>query len=360
MGYMKAMGVCLLAGLIGVSGFHTSVAATPNVTVQEHSNEKLESLRKEIDKTIEDIQKLDTRLTDGTLQLEKSKKELAQLGIKIEQKNREITEKQIDNKRRINKMRSQLVSIQENQNSYQNYVVTAIIEARSLSDFFETMYAAKTITDANQELIDRVSKEEEALKDLRKGLVQDKQKVETIREQTAELQKTLLADKKVLEKKVLDLKKKQEDELAAQLQREALVNASDIQLPKEMLLSQNPEDAVRVAIMDEAKKHLGLPYVWGGTSPVSGFDCSGFTQYVYRTLGVEIPRVARDQQKVGKQIDVKDIKVGDLLFYGKPAHHVAIYAGNGYYIHAPQTGDVVKFSKMNPAKVTSVSQIVGR
>jgi cell wall-associated NlpC family hydrolase len=106
-----------------------------------------------------------------------------------------------------------------------------------------------------------------------------------------------------------------------------------------------------------AKQFLGVKYVWGGTTP-NGFDCSGFTQYVFRSIGISLPRVSRDQQDVGTSISPYNVKKGDLVFRGNPAHHVGIYIGGGKYIHAPQTGDVVKISAYNPAKFTTAARVL--
>jgi cell wall-associated NlpC family hydrolase len=100
------------------------------------------------------------------------------------------------------------------------------------------------------------------------------------------------------------------------------------------------------AVISYASNFLGVPYVWGGTSP-SGFDCSGFVKYVYAHFGVTLPRVASAQQMVGTYVSRADLQPGDLVFFGEPAHHVGIYVGNGYMIHAPHTGDVVKIAPLN-------------
>lgn len=102
-------------------------------------------------------------------------------------------------------------------------------------------------------------------------------------------------------------------------------------------------------IVNEAQKYLGVPYVWGGTTP-KGFDCSGFVQYVYKQIGINIPRSTTEQIKVGNSVDKSNLQPGDLVFYigsnGSRSNpgHVGIYIGNGQMIHAPQTGDVVKIS----------------
>jgi len=99
-------------------------------------------------------------------------------------------------------------------------------------------------------------------------------------------------------------------------------------------------------ILEYASNFLGVPYVWGGTSPV-GFDCSGFTQYVFSHFGVTLPRVSQEQQNVGVLISRENLQPGDLVFFGTPAHHVGIYIGNGKMIDAPHTGDVIRIQSLN-------------
>lgn len=98
-------------------------------------------------------------------------------------------------------------------------------------------------------------------------------------------------------------------------------------------------------IINTAKSFLGTPYQWGGTSP-SGFDCSGFTQYVLAQNGKSIPRTSQEQFASGQAVDKSQLQAGDLVFYdwsgGIEATHVGIYEGNGKMIHAPHSGDVVK------------------
>ena len=90
---------------------------------------------------------------------------------------------------------------------------------------------------------------------------------------------------------------------------------------------------------------LGVPYVWGGSTP-QGFDCSGLVQYVYAQVGIHLPRVAADQQQVGTPVAEEDLQPGDLVFFGSPAYHVGIYAGNDTMIDAPYTGAVVRYDSM--------------
>jgi cell wall-associated NlpC family hydrolase len=93
-----------------------------------------------------------------------------------------------------------------------------------------------------------------------------------------------------------------------------------------------------------AMQYLGTPYVWGGSSP-AGFDCSGFTMYVWGQVGVSLPHNAAAQYGMGVAVPSNALEPGDLVFFDGLGH-VGIYVGNGAFIHSPHTGDVVKISSL--------------
>lgn len=96
------------------------------------------------------------------------------------------------------------------------------------------------------------------------------------------------------------------------------------------------------AIVNKAYQYLGVKYVWGGTSP-SGFDCSGFIQYVYGTQGISLPRTSRAQAASGKYVSIANAQPGDILYFGQSSvTHVGIYIGNGKMIHSPRPGKSVE------------------
>lgn len=108
-----------------------------------------------------------------------------------------------------------------------------------------------------------------------------------------------------------------------------------------------------------AERHLGVPYRWGGTDPAHGLDCSGLVQVVFRDAGIELPRVSRDQARVGTPVaSLADARPGDLVAFGSPVDHIGIYAGNGEMVVAPQTGDVVKVQKIGSRVPTAIRRVV--
>ncbi len=112
--------------------------------------------------------------------------------------------------------------------------------------------------------------------------------------------------------------------------------------------------AKRQSVLNYAAQFLGVPYVYGGSTP-SGFDCSGFTSYVFKNTVGSIPRVAQAQYDATTRVSRDDLLPGDLVFFGSSTSsisHVGIYVGSNQFIHAPNTGDVVKYSSLTGSYAT--------
>lgn len=114
-------------------------------------------------------------------------------------------------------------------------------------------------------------------------------------------------------------------------------------------------DEARGEVLQYAKKFLGNPYVWGGTSLTNGCDCSGFVQQIFANFGYTLPRTSRQQAKAGTRIPVQEAKPGDLLFYQRESgfiYHVMIYLGDGKVIHAGSEATGIQISDFNYEKST--------
>ena len=108
-----------------------------------------------------------------------------------------------------------------------------------------------------------------------------------------------------------------------------------------------PPTAAPPALVSTALHYQGVPYRNGGSDP-SGFDCSGFVQYVFAKFGTALPREVRDQYQAGKSIDLDEVEAGDLLFFetvSRGASHVGMAVGGGQFVHAPSSRGVVRVER---------------
>jgi peptidoglycan DL-endopeptidase CwlO len=151
---------------------------------------------------------------------------------------------------------------------------------------------------------------------------------------------------------------RRQERLAAQAQarfraaQQARAPQQAAPLPQPSIQSDSPAEAIAPApdaryggVVGIAMQYLGVPYVWGGASP-SGFDCSGFSMYVFAQIGVSLPHHAASQYGVGAAVSKDELQAGDLVFFNGLGH-MGIYIGGGQFIHAPHTGDVVKISSLS-------------
>ena len=129
------------------------------------------------------------------------------------------------------------------------------------------------------------------------------------------------------------------------------VQTSHKRLIQKRQVSRNNVNS-RIHAVKVAKKQLRKKYRWGGTSPRTGFDCSGLTQYAYKTAKIKLPRTASAQYRQTKRVALSKIQTGDLIFFHTRrtrarVNHVGIYLGGGRFIHAPRKGKRVSVAKLN-------------
>ena len=115
-------------------------------------------------------------------------------------------------------------------------------------------------------------------------------------------------------------------------------------------------------VVATARKYLGVPYVWGGTTP-KGFDCSGLVQHVFAEQGIRLPRTSGEQARAGRAVTPAEAQPGDLVAFDnssarKGVDHIGIYLGDGTWIAAPRTGDVVKIQSVDLSRAVTIRRVL--
>jgi peptidoglycan DL-endopeptidase CwlO len=136
-------------------------------------------------------------------------------------------------------------------------------------------------------------------------------------------------------------------EAAAAARAKARVTARQPQGPKQQPIIPGAGGPGHPEVCAIAARYLGIPYLYGGASPSTGFDCSGFVMYVYAQIGISLPHYSGAQQQMGTPVPMNALQPGDLVFRGYPAYHVGMYVGSGTVIHSPHTGAVVSYESVS-------------
>jgi cell wall-associated NlpC family hydrolase len=226
-------------------------------------------------------------------------------------------------------------------------VLDVLLNLGDLGDADTQLGYFRSIDEADQETVSRIAAMEERIQELTRQTDADRavalDKEMGLREQQAAIEDELAAREQLLTdldarvKKLLTQQARLDAAASARLARAAGVDLATIH-----------GTPAQIAVVKETMKYLGIPYVWAGATPSGGFDCSGLVLYVYAKFGVQFPHGATMQAHMGDPVSLANAQPADLVFFGYPAfyHHVGIYIGNGLFIEAPHTGDVVKVSRL--------------
>jgi len=141
---------------------------------------------------------------------------------------------------------------------------------------------------------------------------------------------------------------------AQSLRKAGVIEAYYIVLPEDSAAAKRKQygtNYLRESLVKSARDFIGVPYLWGGVSAETGFDCSGLTMTVYQLNGLDLPRHSRTQYDAGNTIDRDDLQKGDLIFFATHGNgkisHVGIYIGSGQFIHAPSRGKTIRIDSLS-------------
>lgn len=380
--------------LYGISYVTVPIVAQAEATSSEMTTKKIEIDRQ--------IVKMDEELKQLQQQLQEKVKEFNITQSIIEDVERLIkdTEQRLDQRETL--LNGRMTAYQEQESMVSPYV-DVVLGAESFSDFLSRAISVKTIIDADKELLDQqeldkgaLEKQQQELEEKEKQL---QQQFQSMQEQERDLEvkqvenkakslklKEQIATKKEKERleKIRLAKEKEAARLKALAEQEFIkqqaiekaqqeANARAMEEKNTMIVREgkvnrvseqnagNGQHGAKVTdadqvepivegdkrvqqVIEEASKHLGSAYVWGGSTPSSGFDCSGLTKWAYNKVGISLPRTAAQQYLAAKKVHANEAQAGDLVFfsYGKGISHVGIYLGEGKMLDAQNNGVVVE------------------
>ena len=381
--------VATLAG-VGVSG----VAATTVKADDDKSSltAKNDALLKQIQTANEKTAKLSNDVSNKALDIKNAEEKISASQAKIASYNQQIVKAQVEVGKRKDNLKEQLISLQKQVgNSVTgNIYFDFVLNSNSLTDLVGRSLTVNKLSQASAEALQAVKDSQAKVKALqteqeakqetlvatKSQLESDKAKIESLKsdaeKSASDLQQTLEANKDKLAQLAAS-----EDAAKAAAATAAVAatpsasststasssaasssvntstNTSTTSASSSASASQAPASntsSVSVSggsIASNAAKYIGVPYVYGGTSP-SGFDCSGLIYYAAKEAGISLPRTSQAQSTLGSYVSVSDLKAGDLVFWGGvgSAYHVGIYIGGGQYLHAPAPGQSVTIQSM--------------
>lgn len=352
----------------------TTYQATPTFA-DPITNGQIDATKEQISDFETKIQQLDSRISLAMEKSQKLNEEINNQQAKIVETEAEIVEAETALKKHKKIYSERLKSLQLKGNQSIVTYAELLLSSGSVSEFFNRFTAISQIIENDTQLLNGLNEKELSLKNAEEQLTNQVNQLKQSQVELAAEQQQIEESKKQIEEDLAAAEGFLQNQLNQMAQQEAQLAAEQAQQAQQAQLQPEPQSSVNHAttpsavetsvtssatasvIIANAKQYLGVPYVWGGSTP-SGFDCSGYVSYVYRSVGISLPRSSRDQQNVGTRIPLNQLQPGDLVFRGSPAYHVGIYIGGGQYIHAPQTGDVVKIAAFNPSQFSSASRVL--
>ncbi|KFK45827.1 surface antigen [Lacticaseibacillus rhamnosus] len=374
-----AITVATLAG-VGVSGFAATTvhAADDKASLQAQNDDLL----KQVQAANEKSAKLNNEVSNKVLAIQDAEAKIKDSQAKIADFAAQMTKANQEVSKRKSNLKDQLISLQKRAGDSVtgNVYFDFILNSDSLTDLVGRSLTVSKLSQASAEALQAVKDSEAKVKNLKaaqeanqKNLVaaksqleSDKAKIDGLKadadKAAADAQQTIDANKEKLAAMAADEAAKAEAaQKAVTAVASSTASASSTSASSSTTASSNSLGSSKAAssqapasagsstvsvsggsIAGNAAKYLGVPYVYGGTSP-AGFDCSGLIYYAAKEAGISLPRTSQAQSTLGSYVSVSDLQAGDLVFWGGvgSAYHVGVYIGNGQYIHAPEPGQNV-------------------
>ena len=344
-----------------------SATTTSEFTLRGEAKTQVDALTARAQAVQADIAILDDQLEQKTEEYNKNLDDLDAANARMSELRRTVADAQAD------KAQSQALLAQRLKAVYmaggRDQLLQMLLLANGLDDLYNRVRLVSTLANQDQRLVSNLKDNTSRLNLLLQAADDQKREELRLREDLAararEIQAALAQKEQTLASLDANVKIIVEAERARQqAEQERLQAELQARLQAEfqaaLIASQNrvlnggqifqgtlpqTDNAITNQLVQTAATYMGIPYVWGGSRPSTGMDCSGFVRYVFKQHGIVLPHYSGYQAQMGLPVALADIQPGDLLAFGFPVHHVGIYIGDGLFIHTP--GDYVKIQKLS-------------
>ncbi len=232
-------------------------------------------------------------------------------------------------------------------------MLDVVFSSGSFEEITSQLDLLERIGQHDSDIIESVERYQAQVKNKRVGLIADRKAAVKLLGQVASAKRTiqgkLTQRKSMLAGVEAEIRRMERAEAAAAARRLAAAtgNTEGGTNPTERPIIPDQAGPGHPEVCAIAARYLGTPYLYGGASPSTGFDCSGFVMYCYAQIGISLPHYSGSMQQMGTPVSMSALLPGDLVFRGNPAYHVGIYVGGGTCIHSPHTGAVVSYQSVS-------------
>jgi peptidoglycan hydrolase CwlO-like protein len=301
-----------------------------------------------------EIEALDDELERYSETYNQVQVQLDELNVRMAGLRRELDEAQSDHAYRIQRFEDRICALYKS-GGRGDELLKLLVSANGIEDLINRMRVAANLADQDQRivanLIDSTDRLDSVLAEIDKSKREQLSLRQQADDQRGQIRSTLTERGSALEgldaeiRAIIEAEAARQEEEQARLQNalRAMLNGGQIY---EGPLPETDGEIIN-QFLETAAYYMGIPYVWAGDRPSTGFDCSGFTRYIYAQHGVDLPHYSGFQAQMGMPVAFEEMEPGDLVAFGYPVHHVGIYVGGGMFIHAPRTGDVIKVSYLS-------------
>lgn len=349
---MRKIRRTLIPFILLASVFATSVFAAPTQSELEEQKKQAE----------QEMKSLQAELTELMTEIDVTEQKLITTGEAIIDATERLEEAEENEQKQHDNMMKRIVTMYESGSSS---MIQVILESGNIAEMLKNMENVQAVHEYDRKALEEYVAVKEEIAQLKVALEEEQASL-VILEANLTQKQAALNDKIAAKKAEVNSIQADIDAAIAEAARLAAEKAEEEKKQQTIINSYTGtgDQSVGDAIVAAARTQLGVDYVWGGTTPYEGLDCSGLTQYCHKVVGISIPRVSYDQRRAGKEVWSPDpdkktsesygvslARPGDVICY---SGHVAIYIGNSRVIHAPQTGDVVKISTVYMKPILSI------